>query len=65
MYGKVSRRESESYTWLHPASLPMRTIILYCFAAGIDVALLENDEKRRAKQEERFGVELVLKYRPR
>ena len=45
IYGKVLRREDKSSKWLHPASLPNETIIWWCFAAGVNVATLESEEK--------------------
>ena len=42
----------------------METILRCCFAVGVDVAMLESEEKAH-KKEERYGVELTLKYRPR
>ena len=43
--GKLSRHESKSSKRLHPASLPMKTTIWCCFAAGVDVAMLESEVK--------------------
>ena len=50
IYGKVSRREDKSSKWLHPASLPIKTIIWYCFAAGVDAAMLKSEEKVQKKE---------------
>ena len=45
IYGKVSRRDGRSSEWLHPVSLPMKTIIWCCFAADVDVAMLGSEEE--------------------
>ena len=45
IYGKASRREDKSSTWLHPPSLPIETIVWWCFAAGVNAATLESEEK--------------------
>ena len=55
--GKVSRCEGKLSTFLHPASLPMKKmIILCCFAAGVDIAMLEM--KKRPMKEEGFGFKI-------
>ena len=59
IYCKVERRENKSSEWLHPASPPIETIIWCCFAAGVDAAMLESEEKAQ-KEEVRFGVESAL-----
>ena len=48
-YGKVSRHEGKSSKWFHPASLPMETVI-WCFAAGVHVAMLEKAEKAHKRR---------------
>ena len=50
LYGKVSRREDKSSKWLHPASLPIKTVIWCCFAAGADAATLESEEKANKRR---------------
>ena len=45
MIRQISRRENKSSKWLHPASLPIETIICWCFAVGVDAATLESEEK--------------------
>ena len=61
VYGKVSRRKSNTLKWLHPASLPMKTIIWCCFAARVDVAMLESEEiELKGKKKKAFGVESAL-----
>ena len=59
----VSYARANLQKWLHPASLPMKTIVWCCFAAGVGVAMLVSEETAR-KREERFGAEVALKYRP-
>ena len=60
IYGKASTREDKSSEWLHPASPPIKTIIWWCFAAGVDAVMLRSEEKANKKEEERFGVESAL-----
>ena len=43
----------------------MKTIIWCCFAADVDVVMLESEERPTKEEEERFGVQLALKYRSR
>ena len=56
IHGKVSRREDKSSKWLHPASLPIEAIIWCCFAAGVDAAMLESEEKAHKKKKK--GLEM-------
>ena len=63
IFGKVSRRDCKTLKSLLPASFPMKTRIWCCFAAGVDVAMLESEEK--ATKVERLEVELAFKYGPR
>ena len=46
VYGEVSRREDKSSKWLQPASLPKKTIIWCCFAAGVDTAMYQGQQKK-------------------
>ena len=50
IYGKVSRREDKSSKWLHPASLPIKTIIWCSFADGVKAATLESEEKANKRR---------------
>ena len=52
MYSKASTREDKSSKWLHPASLPIKTIIWCCFAAGVD-AVTQNGCFWNSKQKEK------------
>ena len=50
IYGKVSRRKDKSSKRLHPASLPIKTIIWWCLAAGVDAAMLKSEEQAHKKR---------------
>ena len=50
IYGKTSTCEDKSSIWLHPATPPIKTIIWFCFAAGVDAAVLESGEKANKRR---------------
>ena len=50
IYGKELTREDKSSKWLHPASPPIKTIIWWCFAAGVDAVMLRSEEKANKRR---------------
>ena len=47
---KVSTREDKSSKWFHSASPPNETIVLWCFAAGVDAVMLRSEEEKANKR---------------
>ena len=48
--GKESTREDKSSKCPHAASSPSKTIIWWCFAAGVDAVMLRSEEKGQQKK---------------
>ena len=50
IYGKASTREDKSSNWLHSASPPIKTIIWWCFAAGVDAVMFRSENIKANKR---------------
>ena len=50
IHSKASTREDKLSKWLHPASPPIKTIIWWCSAAGVDAVMLRGEEKTNKRR---------------